>query len=161
MTTTTIGKNAKGISKIAAGTALILAVAVASLGVFYATASGSSSSSCASSSASISSVAPAPSSTIHVSEYSGSANSANPPGYKPDSIVLVIGVNDTVTWTNDDPAAHTVSSTNAPSSCASFNSGNMNSGASYTHTFTVPGTYSYDCRYHSWMTGTIVVKAGS
>jgi plastocyanin len=36
----------------------------------------------------------------------------------------------------------------------------MNSGSAYTHAFGVPGTYQYDCKYHSWMTGTIVVKAG-
>jgi plastocyanin len=51
-----------------------------------------------------------------------------------------------------------VTSTSAPQG-GSFNSGNMSAGATCTHTFTVPGTYQYDCVYHSWMTGTIVVKA--
>ena len=76
----------------------------------------------------------------------------------PDSITLVIGVNNTVTWTNNDSVHHTVTSTTAPAG-GSFNSGNMNGGATCTHTFTVPGTYHYDCIYHSWMTGTMVVKA--
>src|SRR2546430_10515364 len=93
---------------------------------------------------------------LQVSIYSGSANSANPPGYAPDSITLVIGVNNTVTWTNNDSAHHTVTSTSAPPG-GPFNSGNMDAGATCTHTFTVPGTYQYDCIYHSWMTGTIVV----
>jgi plastocyanin len=95
---------------------------------------------------------------VHVSIYSGAANSANPPGYTPDVITLVIGINNTVTWTNNDSAHHTVTSTSAPSG-ASFNSGNMNGGATYTHTFTVAGAYKYDCVYHYWMTGTVIVKA--
>ncbi len=95
---------------------------------------------------------------VQVSIYSGSSNSANPPGYTPDKITLVIGVNNTVTWTNNDSVHHTVTTTSAPAS-ASFNSGNMNAGESCTHTFTVPGTYQYDCAYHVWMTGTIVVRA--
>ncbi|HYW82619.1 MAG TPA: plastocyanin/azurin family copper-binding protein, partial [Spirochaetia bacterium] len=33
-------------------------------------------------------------------------------------------------------------------------------GASYTHTFTTPGTYTYYCAYHLWMVGTVVVKTG-
>jgi plastocyanin len=97
---------------------------------------------------------------LQVSIYKGSANSADPPGYTPDNITLVIGVNNTVTWTNNDSVHHTVTSTSAPAG-GSFNSGNMNSGASCTHTFTVAGTYQYDCAYHSWMTGTIVVKASA
>jgi plastocyanin len=92
--------------------------------------------------------------------YSGAANSSNAPGYRLDNITLVIGINNTVNWTNDDSAAHTVTSTSAPS-CGAFDSGNMNSGAAYTHTFGVPCNYQYDCKYHSWMTGTIVVKAGA
>lgn len=95
---------------------------------------------------------------VPVSIYSGSSNSANPPGYTPDSMTLVIGANNTVTWTNNDSVHHTVTTTSAPSG-GSFDSGNMNAGATCTHTFTIPGTYQYDCTYHTWMTGTIVVKA--
>jgi plastocyanin len=63
-----------------------------------------------------------------------------------------------VTFTNDDSAAHTVTSSNAPS-CGSFDSGNMGYGQTYTHTFTVPGTYKYYCKYHGWMSGTLLVKS--
>jgi plastocyanin len=97
---------------------------------------------------------------VLVSIYSGSANSADPPGYTPDSITLVVGVNNTVTWTNNDSVHHTVTSTSAPTG-GDFNSGNMQPGAACTHTFTVAGTYQYDCAYHSWMVGTIVVKASA
>jgi plastocyanin len=124
----------------------------AGVGIYFAAASNTASTSTSSSQYS----GPPP---LQVSIYSGAANSANPPGYTPDRITLVMGVNNTVTWTNNDSIHHTVTSTSTPSG-GSFNSGNMNGGgATYTHTFTVPGTYQYDCEYHSWMTGTIVVKA--
>jgi plastocyanin len=99
-------------------------------------------------------------SVVPISITNGASSRSDAPGYSPDIVTLVIGVNNTVTWTNDDSAAHTLTSSSAPSG-ASFNSGNMNIGATCTHTFTVPGTYRYFCKYHSWMTGTIVVKAGS
>ncbi len=95
---------------------------------------------------------------VAISIYSGASNSANAPGYTPDKIVVVIGTNNTVTWTNDDSAHHTVTTSSAPSG-ASFNSGDMGQGATYTCTFTQPGTYQYYCKYHSWMVGTIVVEA--
>jgi plastocyanin len=101
---------------------------------------------------------PSGQSPVQVSIYSGSASSANPPGYKPDVLTLVIGVNNTVAWTNNDSVHHTVTTTSAPTG-ADFNSGNMQPGVACTHTFTVPGTYQYDCVYHSWMTGMVVVKA--
>jgi plastocyanin len=36
----------------------------------------------------------------------------------------------------------------------------MNAGATYTYTFTVPGTYQYGCQYHSWMVGNVTVIQG-
>ncbi len=74
--------------------------------------------------------------------------------YSPASITVVIGVNNTVTWVNEDGVLHTVTATGG-----SFDSGTMAAGASWSHTFTTPGTYSYVCTFHSWMKGTITVKA--
>ncbi|MDA4118288.1 MAG: cupredoxin domain-containing protein [Thaumarchaeota archaeon] len=99
--------------------------------------------------------------TVAVSIPSGAGNPANPPGYAPDKITVVIGTNASVTWSNDDTAAHTVSSVTVPSGAASFDSGNMNAGQTFTYNFTMPGTYEYHCSYHSWMTGTVVVVAGA
>ncbi len=76
------------------------------------------------------------------------------PGFSPDTITVVIGVNNTVEWTNNDSVTHTVT---APD--MSFDSGNLAAGKSYTHTFTTAGTYPYVCVYHSAMQGTVVVKA--
>lgn len=78
--------------------------------------------------------------------------------FQPRSITIVIGVNNTVMWTNNDAAPHTVTAVSVPSGAAKFNSGNMNPGATFTYTFNVPGTYTYDCAYHYWMTGTVIVE---
>jgi plastocyanin len=83
----------------------------------------------------------------------GSSNTLN---YAPPSITVVIGINNTVTWVNKDQAIHTVTATDN-----SFNSGNILPGASFTYTFTTPGTFTYSCIYHSWMKGTVVVKQSS
>jgi plastocyanin len=98
--------------------------------------------------------------TIAVSIPQGAgAGPSAAPGYAPDKIVVVIGVNNTVTWTNNDNlASHTVTSV---SGNGSINSGNMVFGAAYSYTFTTPGTYNYYCVYHSWMTGVVVVKSSS
>ena len=55
---------------------------------------------------------------------------------------LTINVGDTVTWTNNDGMAHTATSTGGP---ASFDSGNIATGATWSFTFTEAGTYDYKC----------------
>ena len=82
------------------------------------------------------------------------------PAKKPD-LTVVIGVNNTVIWTNEDIAPHTVT---APSSApAHLDSGNIAQAGSspdvYQYTFTVAGTYPYVCSYHSWMHGIVIVKS--
>ena len=67
---------------------------------------------------------------------------------------LTINVGDTVTWTNNDGMGHTATSTDGP---ASFDSGNIATGATWSFTFTEAGTYDYKCNYHSSMTATITV----
>jgi plastocyanin len=83
------------------------------------------------------------------------------PGYSPENVTVVIGVNNTVTWTNNDTADHTVVSLSVPPTAATFNSGIIASGAVFTQTFTVPGTYEYHCSLHAWMTGSVVVLAST
>ena len=82
----------------------------------------------------------------------GAVNPNGAPGYAPDNLTVVIGVNNTVMWTNDDPAHHTVTASDH-----SFDSGDMVQGATYSYTFTKAGTYAYICNYHNWMKGTITV----
>lgn len=94
--------------------------------------------------------------TTMVSIVQGSgANASIAQSYSPDPVTVVIGVNNTVTWTNDDSAPHTVTANDG-----SFNSGNMAPTGTFTYTFTAPGTYHYHCIYHPWMVATVIVKAG-
>jgi plastocyanin len=92
--------------------------------------------------------------TTFVSILSGSADSVSI-SFSPVQVTVAIVVNNTVTWVNNDNAGHTITSRDG-----SFGSGNIGAGGSFTNTFTTPGTYSYYCAYHSWMVGTVVVKAG-
>ncbi len=69
---------------------------------------------------------------------------------------LTIHVGDTVTWTNNGPAAHTATANNG-----SFNTGTLQKGQSASHTFTQAGTYAYICTIHPFMHGTVVVLASS
>jgi plastocyanin len=92
--------------------------------------------------------------TTFVSILSGSADSVSI-SFSPVQVTVAIGVNNTVTWVNNDNAAHTITSKDG-----SFGSGNIGAGGSFTNTFTTPGTYQYYCAYHSWMVGAVVVKAG-
>jgi plastocyanin len=68
---------------------------------------------------------------------------------------LTVKAGTAVTWTNRDGADHTI--TADPGAPAGFGSGNLASGASYSFTFTSPGTYTYHCSIHPSMKGTIVV----
>ncbi len=95
-------------------------------------------------------------STVTVSMVPGAgANTSISKAYLPDPVTVVVGVNNTVTWVNNDSAPHTVTANDA-----SFDSGNVAPGQSFTFTFTTPGTYQYHCVYHPWMIGTVIVKAG-
>jgi plastocyanin len=66
---------------------------------------------------------------------------------------LEIAAGTTVEWTNHDPLAHSVTADDG-----SFDSGLIQSGATWRHTFTTPGTYSWHCTPHPFMKGTVVVK---
>lgn len=65
-----------------------------------------------------------------------------------------------VKWTNTDSAPHTVTS-NDNGKKESFNSGNMDPGDTFEHTFTTAGSFGFFCEYHPEMTGTVVVGDGS
>ncbi len=86
----------------------------------------------------------------------GAGTNTSSKGYRPDSITVVVGVNNTIKWTNDDSAPHTVTANDE-----SFYSGNMAPGQTFTYSFLTPGVYQYHCTYHPWMTGTVTVKAGA
>jgi len=75
--------------------------------------------------------------------------------FDPSSLTVKSGA--VVKWTNQDGASHTiVSDTGSP---VAFSSDSLASGASYSFTFTQPGTYTYHCSIHQPMKGTIIVQS--
>ncbi|MFA6169656.1 MAG: plastocyanin/azurin family copper-binding protein [Candidatus Margulisiibacteriota bacterium] len=68
---------------------------------------------------------------------------------------VIVSVDATVVWTNNDSVSHTVSSTSGP---ASFDSGTFGVGGTFSHQFTIAGTYAYRCNIHPSMTGQVIVQ---
>lgn len=66
---------------------------------------------------------------------------------------MEIDVGTTVEWKNKDPLLHSVTAVNK-----SFDSGLIQPGKTYRHTFTKAGTFNFYCVPHPFMKGTIVVK---
>ncbi len=67
--------------------------------------------------------------------------------------VLHVEVGETVTWTNLDPAPHTVTGING--SWGSYDEFGQDESVSFT--FDEPGVYGYYCVLHSGMVGVVVV----
>ena len=91
----------------------------------------------------------------NVSIVSGAQNPNNGQFYDPANVTVVMGMNNTVVWTNNDSTNHTVVALDG-----SF-SATLQPGQTFTHTFTVPGVYNYHCTIHPFMEGSVVVLAGS
>jgi plastocyanin len=72
--------------------------------------------------------------------------------FQPTSLTVVAG--QTVTFSNLDDDAHTVTAADG-----SFDSKGLDSGGVWRHVFATPGTYRYFCELHPFMKATIVVKA--
>jgi plastocyanin len=69
-------------------------------------------------------------------------------------------VGDTIVWTNNDPAIHTIvegspSSTSVPAN--GFNSEFLKQGMTFEHTFDKSGIFNYYCSVHPTMIGKVVV----
>jgi nitrite reductase (NO-forming) len=87
--------------------------------------------------------------------------------YAPAELTVTVGT--TVTWTNKDPVAHTVTEgtpqSNKPANQRAFDSSNaaqgkydlIQPGGSWSFTFTTPGTYDYYCLPHPYMKARITV----
>ncbi|MFC1464103.1 MAG: cupredoxin family copper-binding protein [Candidatus Brachytrichaceae bacterium NZ_4S206] len=70
--------------------------------------------------------------------------------YSPRQVTVRVG--DTVTWTNNDFAPHTVTANDT-----SFDSGTLGQGGVYSRTFGTTGVFSYFCAIHPSMTGSVRV----
>lgn len=85
--------------------------------------------------------------------YNGNAVQITSTGFNPLELRTTVGI--MITWTNTEAGAgHSVTADDA-----SFDSGDMLPGATFNHTFTVPGTYTYHCMHHLNETGKAIVKA--
>jgi plastocyanin len=73
--------------------------------------------------------------------------------FVPPNLSVVSGT--TVTWTNDDAVQHTVSADDGHS----FDSSAFGHGQAFRFTAGAPGTYTYTCRIHPFMHGTLTVTA--
>ena len=70
--------------------------------------------------------------------------------FTPDMADIPAGT--TVVWTNDDDIPHTVADVKR-----TFKSKAMDTGETFSFTFTTPGTYDYFCSLHPHMKAKIVV----
>jgi plastocyanin len=74
--------------------------------------------------------------------------------YSPQRIEVAAGQK--VTWTNRDPAPHTVTAEDG-----TFDSGTMEPGGTFSAVFDDPGEYRYICSLHPGMEGVVVVHSAS
>ncbi|MCQ4043798.1 cupredoxin family copper-binding protein [Streptantibioticus rubrisoli] len=73
--------------------------------------------------------------------------------FSPAKMTVKVGTK--VTWTNTDPDTHTV--TSKQGSGGPLKSPGLATKATYSYTFTKPGTYAYYCTIHPFMTATVEV----
>jgi plastocyanin len=71
--------------------------------------------------------------------------------FSPETQTIAAG--DSVTWSQQDSAPHTIVADDG-----SFSTQTLNTGDSFSFTFNTPGTYVYHCGIHPSMIGTIVVE---
>lgn len=69
-------------------------------------------------------------------------------------VLVTVPAGTTVTWFNETAIAHTITATGP----GFANSGMLDPGMLFSHTFTEPGTFEYFCEPHEWMTGVVVVS---
>lgn len=70
-----------------------------------------------------------------------------------DPVDVTVAAGTTVTWTNQDEAAHSISD-----SALDFESEDMAQGDTYEFTYEDPGEYPYVCGIHNYMKGTVTVE---
>ena len=72
--------------------------------------------------------------------------------FQPKELSVPVGTK--VVWTNNDEEPHTVTSPGEQFKSSKA----LDGGDTYSVTFSKPGTYTYFCTVHPFMTGTITVK---
>jgi len=167
------------VTRIPSRAAMLLAVAVLASACASSAPSGSadpeatsSPATTASSPASATAQPPSPSGSIPPGSSAPAASSAAPEpsptaaattdvairGFVFQPATVQVRVGDTVRWTNDDQASHTVTSGLADEPDGRFDTGRLESRVTSEITFATPGTFPYFCNLHPRMTGTIEVS---
>ena len=97
-------------------------------------------------------VASAAAAAVPVATGDGQVREVAIPGkvFAPGRALALVG--DTVVWRNGDSTNHTVTANDA-----SFDSGYIPSGGTFSLTFSKVGVYAYHCTIHKFMNGEIVV----
>jgi plastocyanin len=75
--------------------------------------------------------------------------------------VILIAAGTSIHWVNADDIPHNVTSNPGtlgcdPSSSENFDSGTVESGGTYDHTFNTPGSFSYHCEIHGCLMSGII-----
>ena len=86
-------------------------------------------------------------------EAASTSTEINISGFAFVAATITVTVGTTVTWTNLDSAAHTVTS-----ETDLFDSDNLARNATFSYSFADRGTFSYYCANHPYMKGGVIVE---
>lgn len=101
-----------------------------------------------------------PSGKFSWQQFSGAYQAPNPVAvvnirafaFTPNPVIIPVG--GTVRWVNQDPVAHTATSSPA----GQFDSGTIAPAGQFEYQFNQAGTYNYICTIHPAMTGKVIVS---
>jgi predicted lipoprotein with Yx(FWY)xxD motif/plastocyanin len=74
--------------------------------------------------------------------------------FQPGTVTVPVGT--TITWTNHGQTGHTTTSDSG-----AWDSSTLQPGQTFQFTFNQPGTFTYHCKIHPFMTGSITVQQAS
>lgn len=72
------------------------------------------------------------------------------------TVEVTVDVGTTVVWENDDPYAHTITSSSGGTPV--LDSGEFGQGERFEYTFEQPGEYPYFCQIHPTMRAIVIVE---
>ena len=144
-----------GLSKVGVAIVVVVLAVVGGVAVLYLPALSGGTTNTSNTGANTSTTQ-SPAATVIIPKGVGANQTLN---FQPSKITVVIGVNNTIEWIQQDSTPHNVVSSSIPSGAQSFRSDTvMSQGSKFKVTLTVPGTYRYMCSIHpTYMLGEIVV----
>lgn len=100
-----------------------------------------------------------PPETARVVIASGASNPENIEGYQPANSRVTLGIDNRIVWINSDDVPHTVVSDTGydNSYTGKFESDILVPDSEFEYTFFEIGNYSYHCKLHPWMKGTVEI----